>query len=87
MEKDDFKKIIIEQFEEIYRNQKPGEEPPVLKEDTILLDTGMDSLGFAILVTMLDAELDYDPFSLSEDAYYPQTFGEFVDFYVANFPK
>ncbi|SFT99258.1 hypothetical protein SAMN04487956_1468 [Halomonas saccharevitans] len=47
----------------------------------------MDSLGFAILVTMLDAELDYDPFSLSEDAYYPQTFGEFVDFYVDNYPK
>ena len=25
--------------------------------------------------------LDYDPFSLSDDAFYPQTVGEFIAFY------
>lgn len=54
---------------------------PELKEDTVLLETGLDSMGFAIFVSNLEDELGYDPFSLSEDAYYPQTFGEFVAFY------
>ncbi|QZN91403.1 phosphopantetheine-binding protein [Idiomarina abyssalis] len=81
MERKEFEKIIAEQFGEIYRSQRDGEQPPELKEDTVLLETGIDSLGFAILVTRLEEELDCDPFSESEEAYYPQTFGEFVDFY------
>jgi len=47
----------------------------------------LDSLGFAILVTNLEEELEYDPFSLSSDAFYPQTFGEFVKFYYDNQPQ
>lgn len=43
----------------------------------------MDSLGFAVLVVMLEDELGFDPFVLSEEAYYPRTFGEFVRFYQA----
>jgi len=58
-----------------------------IHSDTILLDTGLDSLGFAILVTNLEEELEYDPFSLSSDAFYPQTFGEFVKFYYDNQPQ
>lgn len=87
MNKNELKRVITEKFEEVFRTQNPGESIPVLDESTVLLDTGLDSLGFAILVTVLDAELDYDPFSLSEDAFYPQTFGEFVDFYADNYPK
>ncbi len=63
-----------------------GTEAPALAEDTVLLDTGLDSLGFAIFVSELEAELGYDPFTLSEDAYYPQTFGEFVAFYEKHRP-
>jgi len=81
MNREYLEKVIAEKFDEIYRNQKKGEQSPALKEDTVLLDTGIDSLGFAILVTTLEEELDCDPFSISEEAYYPQTFGEFVDFY------
>ncbi|XZE20392.1 hypothetical protein SH449x_000260 [Pirellulaceae bacterium SH449] len=52
-----------------------------ISDDTILLESGLDSLGFAILVTKLDDVLGYDPFALSEDPFYPNTFGEFVRFY------
>lgn len=52
-----------------------------LTDETILLNTGLDSLGFAILVAKLDEELGYDPFVLMDDPVYPQTFGEFVEIY------
>jgi acyl carrier protein len=58
-----------------------GSKAPALMPDTILLETGLDSLGFAIFVSSLDEALGYDPFTLSEDAFYPQTFAEFVAFY------
>lgn len=52
-----------------------------LTNDTVLLESGLDSLGFAILVARLEEELGYDPFSSSDQAYYPTTFGEFVQVY------
>jgi acyl carrier protein len=58
-----------------------GTKAPALADDSILLDTGLDSLGFAIFVSQLEEELGYDPFTLSTEAYYPQTYLEFVDFY------
>lgn len=72
--------IIKKIFDEIWEDQKDS-PPPVLNDSTVLLDTGLDSLGFAILVTRLEEELGYDPFSEAEEAFYPQTFGEFVAFY------
>jgi hypothetical protein len=57
-----------------------------LKDDLVLLESGLDSLGFAILVARLEEDLGWDPFSLSQDAYYPSKFGEFVAFYEANRP-
>jgi acyl carrier protein len=50
-------------------------------EETLLLDTGMDSLGFAAVVGRLEEVLGYDPFVLMEEPTYPQTFGEFVTIY------
>ena len=67
-------------FSEVWRRQK-GTEPPELTAATLLLDTGLDSLDFAIMISRLEEELGYDPFSVAEDAYYPQTFGDFVSFY------
>lgn len=58
-----------------------------LTDDTVLLESGLDSLGFAVLVSRLEDELGYDPFSLAEDAFYPATFGEFVSFYEQNQPS
>lgn len=50
-------------------------------DDTVLLQSGLDSLGFAMLVAQLDEELGMDPFSEMELAVYPRTFGEFVNIY------
>lgn len=58
-----------------------------IEDDTVLLETGLDSLGFAILVTRLEQELGYDPFSMMETPYYPRTFGEFVEFYEQSAPR
>lgn len=53
---------------------------------TTLLRSGLDSLGFAILVARLEEELGYDPFVLMADPVYPRTFGEFVDIYERHKP-
>ncbi|PFG11729.1 acyl carrier protein [Marinobacter sp. LV10MA510-1] len=52
-----------------------------LADDTVLLNSGLDSLGFAILVARLEEELGFDPFVEMYEAVYPTTFGEFVAIY------
>lgn len=52
-----------------------------LTDDVVLLETGLDSLGFAILVAKLEEYLAYDPFVLMDEPYYPKTLGEFVSIY------
>jgi hypothetical protein len=52
-----------------------------LTDDLELLDSGLDSLCFAVVVIRLEEALGIDPFSASEDAGFPPTFGEFVAFY------
>lgn len=49
--------------------------------NSILLDSGLDSLGYAIVVALLEEELNYDPFSLMEEPVYPKTLNEFIDIY------
>jgi acyl carrier protein len=61
--------------------QSDAEVPVALDSEMVLLGSGLDSLGFAILVTTLEDELGYDPFTLMEDAFYPRTYGEFVGIY------
>jgi hypothetical protein len=61
--------------------------PAALADELILLQSGLDSLGFAVLVTQLEQELGYDPFTLMSEAVYPSTFGEFVAIYERFAPK
>jgi acyl carrier protein len=61
--------------------EEDGLEIPQLDDDTVLLETGLDSLGFAVLVTRLEEELGYDPFTLMTEAVYPRTVAEFVSVY------
>ncbi|EGQ7695873.1 acyl carrier protein [Vibrio vulnificus] len=75
------KKVILDKFNEALVQTNVNKLYDNLSDDTILLETELDSLGFAILVALLEEELDYDPFQLMEDAVYPQTFGEFVAIY------
>ncbi len=50
-------------------------------DDSVLLETGLDSLGFAILVASLEDKLGYDPFAMMEEPVYPSTLREFVAVY------
>ena len=52
-----------------------------VNDDTVLLESGLDSLGFAILVARLEEELDRDPFTELEEVVYPRTLGEFIAIY------
>lgn len=52
-----------------------------LKDDLVLAECGLDSLGFAVLVARLEDTLGVDPFTASEDAVFPVTLGEFVKVY------
>lgn len=52
-----------------------------LQDNSVLLESGLDSLGFAVLVVRLEETLGYDPFVLMSQPVYPRTFGEFLDIY------
>jgi hypothetical protein len=52
-----------------------------LTEDTKLLESGLDSLGLAVVVMRLADSLGIDPLSSAESAAPSTTFGEFVRMY------
>jgi|ERR1700760_881599 acyl carrier protein len=54
-----------------------------LADTLVLLDSGLDSLCFAIIVAQLEDQLGLDPFSDLDEAFFPVTFGEFVHLYEA----
>ena len=70
---------IVSQFESVAREQ--NQELPPLADDLVLLESGLDSLCFAVIVARLEDELGFDPFTVSEDLEFPVTFGDFVRFY------
>jgi hypothetical protein len=73
------RKEIIAQFEQVAREQNKRLAP--LTDGLELLNSGLDSLCFAILVSRLEDSLGLDPFTVSEDAQFPVTFGNFVNLY------
>lgn len=70
---------IIEELETVAAEQNKTLRP--LNDDLVLLDSGLDSLCFAILVTRLEDRFGFDPFTASDDVYFPVTLGDFVRFY------
>jgi acyl carrier protein len=70
---------IIAAMKEIAAEQKVNLPP--LTDDLSLHETGFDSLAFAILVARLEDDLGIDPFTISEDAAFPLTVGDFVRAY------
>ena len=73
------KLTIVEQMEQIAR--EPGKILAPLKDDLVLADCGLDSLGFAVLVARLEDTLGIDPFTAAEDTFFPVTLGDFVKVY------
>jgi acyl carrier protein len=54
---------------------------PPLNDDVLLHETGFDSLAFAIMVARLEDDLGIDPFTISADADFPLTVGDFIKAY------
>jgi acyl carrier protein len=70
---------ILAKFKDVAASQEKSLAP--LTDDLVLLESGLDSLCFAIIVATLEDELGFDPFSASDDVYFPVTLGDFVAFY------
>jgi acyl carrier protein len=73
------KSTIIYEVNEVAAQQ--GKTVAPLNDDLVLVDSGLDSLCFAILVARLEDKLGVDPFTTATDAFYPVTFADFVKFY------
>jgi hypothetical protein len=70
---------VITQFRQVAEEQYKRLEP--LVDDLVLLESGLDSLCFAVIVARLEDVLGIDPFSTSEDAPFPVTLGDFIKSY------
>jgi len=71
---------IIWQVQQVAKERNKGTLPR-LTDDLIVLESGLDSLDFAILVARLEDELGIDPFSSADEVDFPVTFGDFLRLY------
>ena len=70
---------VVVEFETVAKEQ--GKKLAPLTDSLVLLDSGLDSLCFAIVVARLEENLGVDPFSTGSDAQFPVTLGDFIKFY------
>ena len=75
------KATVISQIQQIAEDNHKSLPP--LTDELVLLDSGLDSLGIAILVARLEETLGLDPFTDSDDISYPVTLGDFIRVYEA----
>jgi acyl carrier protein len=73
---------VTAQFEQVAAEQKRKLAP--LTDELRLLDSGLDSLSFALIVMRLEEGLGFDPFDVGDDVRFPVTFGDFVKMYEAH---
>jgi hypothetical protein len=66
-----FRKVATEQ----------GRTLAPLEDDLVLTECGLDSLSFAIVVTVLEDRLNVDPFNASGQVKFPVTLGDFIKLY------
>jgi acyl carrier protein len=67
------------QFEQVALEQK--RKLAKLTDDLKLLESGLDSLSFALIVVRLEETVGFDPFDKSQEMSFPVTFGDFVKLY------
>ena len=73
------KLTIMSEMRKIAQEQEKELAP--LADDLVLLDSGFDSLCFAVLVARLEDKLGIDPFTQSEDSTFPVTLNDLVRTY------
>jgi len=75
---------VMSQFEQVAIEQK--RKLSRLSDEAKLVELGLDSLSFALIVVRLEEALGFDPFDVAEEVKFPVTFGDFVKLY-ENHPK
>ena len=70
---------IVTLFEQVAKEQDKKLAP--LSDDLGLLESGLDSLCFAIIVARLEDTMGLDPFSQDEEVEFPVTVGDFIRLY------
>ena len=73
------KTTITSQFQQVAQEQDRTLAP--LSDDLKLVQSGLDSLSFAIIVARLEDSLGIDPFNTADAVDFPVTFGDFVRLY------
>ena len=73
------KLTIMSEMQQIAQEQEKDLAP--LSDDLVLLDSGFDSLCFAVLVARLEDKLGIDPFTNGEDTTFPVTLSDLVRTY------
>jgi acyl carrier protein len=73
------KLTVISEIQRIAEQHQKKLAP--LTDESILMNSGLDSLCFAVLVARLEDRLGVDPFSTSDDISFPVTLGDFVRVY------
>ena len=71
--------VVLSEIELVAAEQKKTLAP--MADGTPLLDLGLDSLCFAIIVARLEEKLDRDPFADADEVEFPVTVGDFVRLY------
>ncbi len=79
---DEIRTIVLLEIDKLLDEE--GSEHGAVNDQDGLSDMGLDSLGFAVLITRLEDVLGYDPFMAIEQGPPPRTVAELVDFYVVN---
>jgi acyl carrier protein len=70
---------ITSEFEQVAQEQ--SRKLARLSDELKLLDSGLDSLSFALIVMRLEEKLGFDPFDAPDTVAFPVTFGDFVALY------
>jgi acyl carrier protein len=73
------KLTIMSEMQKIAKEQDKTLAP--LSDDLVLLESGFDSLCFAVLVARLEDQLGLDPFTRSDDTTFPVTLADLVRVY------
>jgi acyl carrier protein len=68
-------------FQQVAQEQQRTLVP--LTDNLKLLDSGLDSLSFAIIVAKLEDEVGFDPFDSDQMVEFPISFADFVRLYEA----
>jgi len=73
------KQIIATTFENVAREQ--SRKLKKLTDHLQLLESGLDSISFALIVMKLEDSLGFDPFDSDKIVKFPVTYGDFVRLY------